>query len=289
MRSLRAVLVLGVSLCVVGLAPCVQAAKKPKGALPVQRWAPPDVDAAMPGVARDVSCALPEVLAATGRRASALVENLQKFTAIERIEYARLDEAGNIRSQEVEAFNFIVFINEIPPGRLAVQEFREGRASSSFPMRATGLAAIALLFHPYYVEDFTMRCEGLGQWRGQPVWQVYFHQREDRPARIYSYRSKKGGFSIKLKGRAWIAANNYHILRLVMDMVEPIQKINLERQHLIVEYQPVAFAKRNVRLWLPASAELYLHIRGRRYRHRHSFSDFMLFSVDVVERIQKPQ
>jgi hypothetical protein len=44
-----------------------------------------------------------------------------------------------------------------------------------------------------------------------------------------------------------------------------------------------------VRLWLPAHAELYLHLRGRRYRHRHDFSDYKLFSVEVSEKIQVPQ
>ncbi|MFQ5816991.1 MAG: tetratricopeptide repeat protein [Terriglobia bacterium] len=259
-------------------------------ALPVRNWAPPPVhDEDVPSVAPDVACALPQVLTAASRRVAALVENLQKFTALERIEYARLDEAGNIRSQQVEAFNYIVSIYEVRTGRLAVQEFRQGRAAWAVtPTRTRGLAALALIFHPYYVEDFTMRCEGLGQWHGQPVWQLYFQQREDRPARIYMYRSNQGSFPIKLKGRAWIAANNYHIVRLVMDMVEPIKKINLARQHLIVEYQPVDFAERNVKLWLPARADVYMQLRGRRYRHQHSFSNFMLFAVEVDERIQTP-
>ncbi|MFQ5927044.1 MAG: tetratricopeptide repeat protein [Terriglobia bacterium] len=257
--------------------------------LPVQRWAPPDVDELVPPVVPDISCSLPNVLAAAGRQVAALVENLEQFTATEHIEYAQLNEYGNVQFTQAQALDYLVFLRELPTGGFVVQEFRKGGAAvTSFPTWSTGLAALALIFHPYYVQDFTMSCEGLGQWQGQPVWQVYFRQREDREARIYIYRSSKGRFPIKLKGRAWIGANNYHILRLAMDMVAPIKKIKLQRQHLIIEYQPVAFDKSNVKLWLPASADLYLQLRGRRYHHRHSFHDFMLFSVDTNERIQTP-
>lgn len=266
----------------------VEAAAASLAPLPTQRWAPPDVDKAVPPVATDVSCSLPQVLTAAGRQTSVLVKNLQQFTATERIEYTKLDEAGNVRFTEAQEVNYLVFIREMRAGNLAVREVRDGRrTSASFPTETRGLAALAMIFHPYYVDDFAMRCEGLGQWHGQPVWQVYFRQREDRPARILVYRSKEGRFPTPLKGRAWIAANTYDILRLEMDLVEPIKKIDLERQHFIVEYEPVLFAKRNLRLWLPASAELYLQLHGRRYRHQHSFSDFRLFSVEVNEKIQE--
>jgi len=251
-------------------------------------WAPPDVEKTVPPVAADVSCSLPQILTAAGQRTAALVENLQQFTATERIEYTKLDEGGNVQSTEAQEVNYLVFIRKMPTGDLTVREVRDGRRTfTSFPTETRGLAALALIFHSYYVDDFAMGCEGLGQWRGQPVWQVYFRQRDDQPARILDYKTSKGRLPTPLKGRAWIAANTYDVLRLEMDLVEPIKKVNLERQHLVIEYQPVIFAKRNVRLWLPATAELYLELRGGRYRHRHSFSDFRLFSVEVTEKIQK--
>jgi len=261
-------------------------------ALAFPNWAPPDVDTAVPPVATDPPCSLPAVLASAGRQTKALVENLQRFTALEQIEYARLADDGTFKFTEEQKVSYLVFIQEIRPGMLSVEEMREGGKPPTFsPMRTNGLAGMALVFHPYYAGDFEMRCEGLGQWQGQPAWQVYFRQREDRPARIHRIRSDRGSFSFdsKLKGRAWIAANSSNVVRLEADSIEPYPSIELERHYLVIEYQPVQFSKRKLRLWLPSHAELYLHLRGRRYRHRHDFSDYKLFSVDVSEKIQPPQ
>ncbi len=259
--------------------------------LPAGRWAPPDVDEEVPAVAPDVGCSVPDVRTAAGRRVVALVENLQRFTATDRVEHVELDAAGKPGPPQARKFNYVVSISELRPGTLSVEESLEALPSpGSFSTRlvTTGLAALALIFHPYYVEDFNLRCEGLGQWRGEPVWQLYFRQRDDRPSRVLLYKTVDGRFPLKLKGRAWVAANSYQILRLEMDLVEPVKSVNLQREHLIIEYQPVEFTKSKVRLWLPSSAELYAHARGRRFHHRHSFSDYLLFSVKANQEIQKP-
>jgi hypothetical protein len=57
----------------------------------------------------------------------------------------------------------------------------------------------------------------------------------------------------------------------------------------VVEYGPVRFRDRDVQLWLPQSAEVYSDWRGKRMHRRHSFSDYLLFSVDEKQRIAEPQ
>ena len=177
-------------------------------------------------------------------------------------------------------------------GMLSVDEYRNGeRSLEEFPARIAtlGLAAQALIFHPYYVEDFEMSCEGLGQLRGQPAWQVHFRQRNDRPSRFRVYRVKQVVYPVKLKGRAWIAADTLQVVRLETDLAEEIPAIRLQRDHLTVDYRAVQFQKRGVALWLPESVEFYFDFRGHRYHRRHSFSDFLLFSVDISQQIQPPQ
>jgi hypothetical protein len=93
---------------------------------------------------------------------------------------------------------------------------------------------------------------------------------------------------VKLKGRAWLAADTYQVLHLESDLMEPIPKIRLKSEHLAVDYRPVRFRKGNVQLWLPESADLYIHYKGHRYHHRHSFSDFLLFSVEDTQQISEP-
>ncbi len=217
--------------------------------------------------------------------------NLQQFTATEWLEHEQVDGSGEPYRKETRTFTYLAAIEQMRPGMLSVDEYRNGAtALESFPagLATTGLAALALIFHPYYVADFEMTCEGLGQWRGQRAWQLHFRQRSDRPSRIRSYRVKHVGYPVKLKGRAWIAADTHQVVRLETDLAEEIPAIRLRTEHLTIEYWPVQFQKRRVELWLPESAELYFDFRGHRYHRRHSFSDFQLFSVDTSQQIRDP-
>ena len=94
---------------------------------------------------------------------------------------------------------------------------------------------------------------------------------------------------MSLKGRAWIAANSFQILHLESDLVEPVLAIRLLRDHLAVDYAPVRFQKQNTELWLPQLAEWYLELGGKKYHRRHSFTNFLLFSVDEKQRITRPK
>ena len=258
---------------------------------PAHSWPPADVDGAVPAVALDTPCSLPEVLSAASGRVKELVTNLQQFTATEWLEHEQVDGSGNAGRKETRTFTYLAAIEQIRPGMLSVDEYRNGAtALEAFPARlaTTGLAALALIFHPYYLEDFEMTCEGLGQWRGQPAWQLHFRQRNDRPSRIRSYSVKQVGYPVKLKGRAWIAADTFQVVRLETDLAEEIPAIRLRTEHLTIEYRPVQFRKRRVELWLPESADLYFDFKGHRYHRRHSFSDFRLFAVDVDQTIHPP-
>ncbi|HJY88216.1 MAG TPA: tetratricopeptide repeat protein [Candidatus Acidoferrales bacterium] len=258
---------------------------------PPARWAPADVDTVLPAVFPDKRCSLPDVLSATSQRVKELVTNLQQFTATEWLEHEQVDASGNARQKETRTFTYLAAIEQTRPGMLSVDEYRNGATSlEAFPARlaTTGLAALALIFHPYYVTDFEMSCEGLGQWRGLPAWQLHFRQRDDRPSRMRSYHVNHLGYPVKLKGRAWIAADTYQVVRLETDLAEEIPAIRLRSEHLAIEYRPVQFQKRHVELWLPESAELYLDFKGHRYHRRHSFSDFQLFAVDVDQTIHSP-
>lgn len=61
-------------------------------------------------------------------------------------------------------------------------------------------------------------------------------------------------------------------------------QIPLVKEHLSVDYRPVHFKKENEDLWLQQSAEVFMDFRGHRYRRKHTFSDFLLFSVDVDQK-----
>ena len=66
-------------------------------------------------------------------------------------------------------------------------------------------------------------------------------------------------------------------------------KIGLAADHAAIEYGPVHFRSRNQDMWLPQIAEVFYDWRGRRTHRRHSFKNYLLFSVDDKERISQPK
>jgi hypothetical protein len=150
------------------------------------------------------------------------------------------------------------------------------------------MAAHALLLHPSIIDDLTVTCEGLGSLEGRPAWQLHFIQRPDRPPHFRQYRTQKGWFNVEMKGRVWVAADSYQVMRMETDLVKPIEEIALRRDHVIIDYRAVPFPKRHMQLWLPERVDLYVDLNGQRSHRRHSFSNFELFWVDLNEKAKDP-
>lgn len=257
---------------------------------PALRWPPPDVDSATPAVAPGVPCPIDEVLRAASQHVKELTTNLERFSAIERVEDVMFSKTGKAGPASGRSFNYLVLISEPPRGRVGVEERRDGsRESSPNNVAETGLVTSALVFHPKNINDFQMVCEGLGEWGGQPAWQVHFAQRSDMPPRFSAFREGPLAFDVKLKGRAWIARDSYQVKHLEQDLLEPIPQAHLLAEHVATEYRPVEFASRKMQLWLPERVDLYLDYHGHHYYQRHQLSNFLLFSVETGQQIEAPR
>ena len=265
-----------------------EAAREPKP----EAWATPEIDRSVPSARADVPCPLPQVLAATSQRARELEENLQKFTARELIEHLEIGKNGKQRSGSKRVFDYVAEIHESQDGGAYINEYRSEKSLSmdAHPVLAdSGTAAFALLFLPHNLDEFSMTCEGLTDLNSRPVWQLHFVQRTDRENDFRAYRVNSQLYPANIKGRAWVAADTFEVLRLESDLVEPIRQINLQKEHLIIEYGPVAFPKRDVRLLLPDNVTLFIEYHGHRYERRHRFSNFQLFWVDTVQETKAPR
>lgn len=259
--------------------------------LSIKSWQPPSVDDVTPAVATNVECPAKQVIEESGKRVQELVSDVQRFAAVEDLFHQALDNFGIPLRTESRKYNYVASISEPEPGFIAVDEYRAEKLTlDGYPdqIASSGFAALALVFHPDMRDNFAMTCEGLGDWRGQASWLVHFRQREDRPSRMHSYKVGNQLHSVDLKGRAWITADRFQIVRIEADMVRPMPEIQLLSEHQAVEYGPVPFPKKNTTLWLPKSAEIYFDFRKHRYYRRHSFDHFMLYSVDTEEKRKKP-
>ena len=255
-------------------------------------WLPPDVDRSVPEVTPGVSCPLPSVLSAAGKRVEELAGNVDKFTATEVVEHQSVDRSGRLDPPKSRKFNYLVTMARTRSGGVNVEEYRNGgSAPDQFPdhIATVGTPSLVLIFHPHHVDEFEMKCEGLGQWRGKPAWQVRFEERRNRRNSMMVVQIGGGSFSPRLRGRAWILADSYEVARLESDLADEIPKIRLRLQHQDVEYRPVPLPDSKAEIWLPSSTEMYMDFIGRRFYRRHSFTNLKFFSVKVQQTFGDPK
>jgi hypothetical protein len=227
-----------------------------------------------------------------GSRIEELVSNVDRFTATEAMEHTALSPLGLEVSRETRKFNYLVEIRKSGEHDLDVQEYRDGSVSvQEFPahLGTIGLPTLVLVFHPYFQSKYDFKCEGGGSWNGRKTWVVHFQQKANSHSEMLVYHVNGRFYPVGLKGRAWIDAETSQILAMESDMIKPIPEIRLMRDHQFIEYGPVAFANTGTKMWLPKSADWYCSIFGHRYHRRHSFSNFLLFSIDDSQKIGKPK
>lgn len=266
------------------------AALPPPG-LAVKSWQPPGIDEMKLSTAPDMVCPSAQVIEESGKRAEELVHDVQRFAAVEDLFHQTLDNYGIPIRSETRKYNYVAAISEPETGILTVDEYRAQKLTlQDYPdqIASTGFAALALVFHPHRRDNFEMTCEGLGDWHGQATWLVRFQQRDDRPNYMHGYKLGNQIHAVPLKGRAWITANKFQIVRIEAEMVKPMPEIQLLSEHQVVEYGPVPFPKKKTTLWLPKSAEIYFDFRRHHYYRRHSFDHYMLYSVDAEEKRKEP-
>jgi hypothetical protein len=253
-------------------------------------WGPADIDPLPVLLHQDEPCPLSSILQSASHRARELEDSLQKFTARERIEHLEIGKNGKPRNNTSSMFDYVAEIVDVGGGAY-INEYRNQVSdftATHAPLADTGTAAFALLFLPHNMDEFVMTCEGRAELNTRPVWRLHFAQRTDRANDFRAYRINNRLYPVNIKGRAWVAADTFEVLRLESDLLAPLKEINLAKEHLVIEYGPVAFPKRHARLWLPNNVELYIEYRGHRYERRHQFSRFQLFSVDTVQETHGP-
>jgi len=252
--------------------------------LPESTWGPPGVDEVKPTVAAGVACPYDQVMEGSGERLKQLVDNMGRFAAVEDLVHQQLDKVGNPITKETRKYNYIVTVNETPNRLLETSEDRNLRYGiSDLPdhIVTSGFVSLALIFHPDLRDNFQMSCEGLGDWHGQATWLMYFRQRDDKPSAIGEYVMGASHYPMKLKGRAWITADNYQIAHMESDLVDPLPQLSV--QHQIAEYGPIQFSKKNIELWLPQHIDIFMEFNRHYYHRQHSFDHYMLFSVDAKD------
>lgn len=256
-------------------------------------WLPPDVDESDGSLEPGVTCDTDAVLKSAGKRVQEFVQNVDRFTAIESVENVPINKWGLAEVGVHRRFEYLVGIREESPGRFNVEEFRTATTHENEYVDGVathGLPALLLIIHPHNVGNFEVACEGRVRWSGGEAWQLHFRQRTDKPNTIRQYKIglKGQAYAVNLKGRVWVDASTYQVVRLESQMIAPIPAIKLTVDDSVIEYGPVNFKAKKVSMWLPKVAEVYSERGSKRFHQSHTFSNYALFSVDEKQKISEP-
>ncbi len=234
---------------------------------------------------------LSSVLRQSGARADELTTNLQNFTAQEKIEFKFMGNMGDYLPSGTGTFDYTVVFEQHPEG-LAVQESRVPEGGSRVFLASNqdvGLPDMALIFLPNFQGDYEMKCEGAAAWNGQPTWVVHFQQRADKPSHTISFTDKGAAHPAKLKGRAWIAQDSGEVMHLETALMEGVPAVKVLQWFLSIDYAPVQFRTRDARVWLPQTVDAYCDFGDHRTIFYHTFTKFLLFSVQTDQTIEQPK
>jgi hypothetical protein len=250
-------------------------------------WSPPDLDSRVRGLSTSSVCDLATVLAQAAERTSNLINVLQNFTAQEKIRFQSSDREGFVRESGSEAFNYIVVFHK-GDGEPVVDERRSPAGESSYAIASRGLPEMVLMFLPNLQADYEMKCDGETTWEGQRSWVLHFQQRSDEPSRTFSFSDLSHTYSASLKGHAWIAADSGEVMHLEVGLIQGIPALRVFHWSLSINYAPVRFQTKDVRVWLPETADAYFDFGDHRTVIFHTFAEFLLFSVETNQKIEKP-
>ncbi len=254
-------------------------------------WGPPMIETPVRSTSISAPCLLPNVLEKASARTLALADNLQQFAALEYISYQSTARLGDTIESGTGAFDYVVDFKQTSLG-LVVDEARNPRRGSNLSPVITqdvGLSVISLIFLPEKQDDYDFKCEATAEWHHQAAWVVHFHQRNEKAGRTLSFRGPSGVYPARLKGRAWVAADSGEVLHLETGLLEEIPAANVRRWYLSVSYAPVQFRSRNVTMWLPQAVDAYCEFDDHRTIVYHTFTNFVLSSVQIQEQIEAPK
>ncbi len=257
-------------------------------------WAPPDTDSVVYEVAPNANCKTDAILDSALHRLNSDLMNFEKFSATEHIERQDIDRYGWPGPMRTHDYPYIVFVYPLGAKSFYVREFRssdDDTSSSSETITSTNLNSMGVnVLQPFYRQRFDYSCEGLSNVRGQGAWQIRFVEKRDAKGEgVRTWQLNYETYAVPVKGRIWISSASFAVLRVETDLREPVRgRLELTKDHLLVDYGPVDFVTGDKQLWLPWSADHYMERGGKRYHHRHLLSNYLLFNVDTTHKVGKP-
>jgi VWFA-related protein len=259
--------------------------KKAKQAKSIIDWSVAEFVKAMPELSglepAENQERLPFLLEETSQNVKSFFDALPEITAHERIDMEWVGWAEHRK----EEFNYLA-LSRPCAGCVAMEEFRTNAAGKRVEPQGVehgfvtkGFVSMVVHFDPSYLSESVFRYLGRQDMDGHPTDVVCFAQIPGKARVKESLKTDTRSLSILIQGVAWIDTDDYHIVRMRTEKLEPYFDPDLKAERTVTRFTEVRL---NSRLfWLPEEVTVTVIWHGAVFRNVHYYSQFKLFGVDT--------
>lgn len=237
---------------------------------------------------------LPALLSKLGANVNELAQKIPNMVADEKVSErewvsgARNDCAsgpscaGPPSQEKIQNFHYLILVRQTPQGRLLDENRMDmqnrplgpGSAQPNFQ----GFVESWVVFSPGNADEARFRYLGEQKIHGHPAFVIAFAQIPGAvhiPGVIHTIAGRS--VPMLLQGIVWISQQDYQILQLRTDLLEPQLEVNVLQQTSEIQFGPVRIKQLNLTLWLPLAVDVDCEANGTVLQEKHFYSKYHLY------------
>jgi hypothetical protein len=225
-----------------------------------------------------------------GENVEIFFRDLPNTISKEQVRREQLKKNGSTVESVAQTFNYTAYLDE----RGVWSEGRTDSRGKDIPLeRMSGLSfmtkgytSASLYFHPK--RQFACRFRYLGRERSKPYNHVIAFAQKPEIGSIYGTLSEERlavPAHLLCQGFIWVDPGSYQIVRMQQYLLAPRIDAYLDNLNSNILYSEVYFKSIARPFWLPREVVVDFTFMGQRFRNRHRYSDYQVFTVAVEEKI----
>jgi len=232
---------------------------------------------------------LNDLLARTGTRTSAFLDEFSDVKCTEKVRQEKLGKDDKVELKEDSTYDYLVILTNaggdlsLSESRLPLHEAKRDRKNTSM-LLSNGFATLFLVFHPYYSESFKFTLAGDEEINGHTLEKVEFHHvlGMKSPAAL-ALRGRE--YPLELFGTAWIDPQTGSLAKIEAGIGDSLADVGLKSLRSEIDFAPVPFGNVQPVYWFPTEARVEVQTPRQHWRNLHQFVDYKKFSVSTEEKV----
>jgi len=231
---------------------------------------------------------LPAILKKAGHSVDVFIGNVGDLIADEDVTQQRLNADGKVKAKLRTRDDYLILHHGYEWG--ASSEYRMDKSGNR--LGAIGLEKGYLVTAGYALNSISFGTDTQSQSNFRYLGDQKLGAR-DAFVLAFAQRPGEVTFSTVMRGTGihetemytqgilWIDKNNFQILRLRSDLLEPNKEIRLNRATTDVSFSQVQLQNNPEPLWLPNDVTVFIEIANEKYRNLHHYTNYRRYQVAV--------